>query len=407
MRKANHRVYFYYYYRPYVYVYFVHSCVLPVANKLCLYTHSLYTSLLLVYLNIADMPYQSRNWAFTLNNYTDENTPKELPKGFRYIGFSKEIGEKGTPHLQGVAVYGNACTHKRMREALPGAHIDKIYSTFEQAREYCLKQVTEGNPFIEFGDCPKTKKQIGNDEKARWRLINENVINGNWDLLRENEPMVVNIHLSKLQRFKATFQPPLPDNDKLENYWIWGPPETGKSYAVRHWAKTNGGLYNKDCHKWWCGYDNQPNVLIDDFNPEWVGKHRLKTWVDHYEFPAEIKGGNKTIRPTRFFVTSNYSLEHIFGDDPMLLKAIKRRFTVVHKCAQWRYGMNLPACPFTSTKANAFDALMANAESSQSKQKILDTCRKRPAAATDDQDHNDNPIGCYIRDHPKKSKIDE
>jgi len=48
---------------------------------------------------------QSFNWCFTLNNYTDEEMEqiKNLaPSGIiQYIAFGEEIGEEGTPHLQG------------------------------------------------------------------------------------------------------------------------------------------------------------------------------------------------------------------------------------------------------------------------------------------------------------------
>lgn len=75
----------------------------------------------------------------------------------------------------------------------------------------------------------------------------------------------------------------------------------------------------------------ETSVLIDDLSKD----HRfmgyfLKRWCDHYPFRAEYKGGSKTIRPRAIIVTSNYSIEDIFGDDQVLVGAIKRRFKVKH-----------------------------------------------------------------------------
>lgn len=46
-----------------------------------------------------------RNWCWTLNNYTDEEeayiNELYLKPEVAYICYGKEVGEKGTPHLQG------------------------------------------------------------------------------------------------------------------------------------------------------------------------------------------------------------------------------------------------------------------------------------------------------------------
>lgn len=54
-------------------------------------------------------PYQTFNFVFTLNNYTEEDVDciigsvieDPLRSQIAYVAFGFEVGEQGTPHLQG------------------------------------------------------------------------------------------------------------------------------------------------------------------------------------------------------------------------------------------------------------------------------------------------------------------
>lgn len=115
--------------------------------------------------------------------------------------------------------------------------------------------------------------------------------------------------------------------DKLDNFWIWGPPGTGKSRDMR---REYPGLYDKMLNKWWNGYAGEETVLLDDLGPqhECLASH-LKRWADHYPFPTESKGlANAPIRPKRILVTSNYRIHDVFKKTDA--DAIKRRFQEIH-----------------------------------------------------------------------------
>lgn len=118
------------------------------------------------------------------------------------------------------------------------------------------------------------------------------------------------------------------DKDSIDCYWYVGAPGTGKTYASRH--DFEGEIYYKNANKWWCGYRDQPVVVIDDFSLSHacLGYH-LKIWAQEYAFIAEIKCGAMCIRPKTIVVTSNYTIEEIFKEDKELREAIKRRFKVV------------------------------------------------------------------------------
>lgn len=123
--------------------------------------------------------------------------------------------------------------------------------------------------------------------------------------------------------------PEVQDLTTFDNEWIWGLPDTGKSYTAR---RENYPFFTKLHNKWWLGYQGESAVLYDDLSKtdaQWVGDF-LKTWADLYAFPVETKFGGMMIRPKRIIVTSNYSIETLFGHDEELCAALKKRFKVRH-----------------------------------------------------------------------------
>lgn len=101
-------------------------------------------------------------WNFTWNNYTDENVDycKSLyPAQCEYIVFGYEIGECGTPHLQGFMRMKSQMYLKTVTKLMKGCHVMPVRKTPEKAAEYCRK---DGN-FEEFGSLKKSEQGKRND----------------------------------------------------------------------------------------------------------------------------------------------------------------------------------------------------------------------------------------------------
>lgn len=86
---------------------------------------------------------RSRRWCFTLNNWSDDEFEKLIDvldqKKCTYI-VGKEVGTKGTPHLQGYIEFPNAVrfsTLKRFNERL---HIEKARGSRDDNITYCSKE---------------------------------------------------------------------------------------------------------------------------------------------------------------------------------------------------------------------------------------------------------------------------
>lgn len=87
---------------------------------------------------------RSRRWCFTLNNYTNEELSQvtEISKknSFDYFIFGKEIGESGTPHLQGYLEAKNAVRLTTLKNQISNrAHFEVARGTRKDNEKYCSK----------------------------------------------------------------------------------------------------------------------------------------------------------------------------------------------------------------------------------------------------------------------------
>lgn len=91
------------------------------------------------------------------------------------------------------------------------------------------------------------------------------------------------------------------------------------------------GAYPKDpSTKWWCGYQQQPNVVIDEFRGRISVEHLLR-WFDRYPVVVETKGGAVVLSATSMWVTSNLPPDRWFPElDGATFDALKRRINITH-----------------------------------------------------------------------------
>lgn len=273
---------------------------------------------------------RSRNFCFTLNNYTEDEYKSVFNIGYRYIVVGKEVGESGTPHLQGFISFKSQRSFESVKSMLSRAHIEVARGTVEQNREYCIK----GGDFVEQGDRPMSQKEKGQANADRWDDAIIAAKEGRWTDIPGDIRVAHERGLEYIVRKdRMLHRPPevLP-YDGVESCWYWGPPGTGKSLGARRDAeKFGGGLYIKDPKTvWFDRYEGEETVLIDDFDKYQVGMGgEMKRWLDIYPFQAQVKGGSELIRPKRVFVTSNYHPNDIW-EDQVTRDAILRRVVVKH-----------------------------------------------------------------------------
>jgi hypothetical protein len=238
------------------------------------------------------------------------------------FGQLEEGEENRRPHIQGMASAVNAI-HWGM---LGTSHRESCKSPLDSIR-YCSKPEGHlGGPW-EFGNRPtwNIKGQ---------KLLNQQLLNGDITKLVQEERLGWR-DFKKAREFVSLFnilqqqqRPPVLDR-KPVGVWYYGEPGVGKTYKVLKEIPYDQ-IYLKAQNKWWCGYDRQPHVLLDDFDRQGVCLgHYLKIWADAYRFTAETKGGTISVELEKFIITSNYTPEELFTEDDALCKAIRRRFRVI------------------------------------------------------------------------------
>jgi len=264
---------------------------------------------------------RSRNFCFTLNNYSTEEVESIKLWDCKYLIFGKELGKEETPHLQGYVSFANAKTLTSLKKLSARAHWEIARGTPKQASEYCEK---DGDVF-EKGTRPLSQIEKGALEKDRWATAFQCVKEGR---IEDLDP---EIKCNRLKQIEYAVEREACSKRKLdtldgdfEHEWYYGPSGTGKSRRAR---EENPGAYIKDPQeRWWDGYAGEEVVIIDDFDKFQVKQGGdMKRWSDRYAFRAPIKNGYTMMRPKKIIVTSQYMPDQIW-DDPETVDAIHRRF---------------------------------------------------------------------------------
>lgn len=270
---------------------------------------------------------RNRNFCFTLNNYTDEeyNNICDLSRQAHYLVVGKEVGENGTPHLQGFIMFNNKKSFDQIKNLINNqrVHIEACLGSPKQNETYCKKD----NNFIEFGTPPK-----GSGARTDLDAVT--------DLIKSGATMdeIVEQHTGTCIKFYKGIRQVYSHINKQERswkttvYWVHGATGTGKTRWI-HQLSQNVKTYWKDpSTKWWDGYDSQELVILDDFRPtkELPFSYLLRLF-DRYPMSVEAKGLYFPFLAKVIFVTSPVTIREAFahcdflkeGDINQMLRRVK------------------------------------------------------------------------------------
>lgn len=269
------------------------------------------------------MPNGAKHWCFTINNYNADEHAQLVAlgserAGVAYIVVGKEVGESGTPHLQGFISFEQRRSLHYVRTYVSArAHFEPAKGKPSQAAAYCKKD----GDYIEFGSCPG-----GAGRRCDIHAAVEAVKNGMGRReLIETYPGVYSRCSKSLDTLLYLYG---PKRNWVPNVYVfWGAPGTGKSRKAFEMAKDP---YVHTGSGWFDGYCDHEDVIIDDFDgSEFKLAFFLKV-LDRYALKVPVKGAHRNFVPRRIFITANYPPEEWYPNGkPFHVMAMMRRFKEV------------------------------------------------------------------------------
>lgn len=239
----------------------------------------------------------AKHWCFTLNNHTtDEEAIIKaafLTNGVVYAVCGREVGDSGTPHLQGFVSFDKRRTLRGVKELLsPRVHLEPTKGTPKQASDYCKKD----GDFFEHGICPRGRGERTDLESVRQRIISGGSIR---DCFEEHFGVTLRYHrgLTTYIALRA-----VPRTWAVDIQVYWGPTGTGKTR--RAWTEAPQA-YIHPGGQWFDGYADQECAIFDDFTGADFKLSYLLKLLDRYPMQVPIKGGFVNWAPKKIFITSN------------------------------------------------------------------------------------------------------
>lgn len=256
-----------------------------------------------------------RTWVYTWNNFTDADIEQLKLLEVNMHRCCKEIGEKGTHHLQGAITFKRTYRLAALKKLFPKVHWEPARAA--DPENYCIK----GEIVI---DIKKNEQGKRNDLSEAIAIATSQGIK---KCAKEHPETFVKYHKGIKELLFTIHE----DQEwfATEVIVLIGPPGCGKSREARRIDPTLYNVPEPINVEWFDGYTGQETILLDDFYG-WLRYHTLLQLTDGYSMKLPIKGGFIHRNWKRVIITSNKPPEEWYTRDE--IDALKRRITQLCDC---------------------------------------------------------------------------
>ena len=243
---------------------------------------------------------RSRRWTWTLNNFTEIEEKSIQDSKCSYIVYEHEVGEEGTPHLQGYVEFKDAKTMSSVKKLLGSnrLHLQSSKGTPEENLAYCTKDVVAAEE--QLLDPPfwyqRGEISVGQGKRMDIERLKECVKRGDMITVFEEDPLFVLKNAKGFDRVRDEYTTLNKRDYKPVVIWLWGDTGVGKTRLSKNY-RAHKSVYEHNNTKWWDGYRQQECVVINDWRPyndresEYHFSQMLKL-LDRTPHRIEYKGGS-------------------------------------------------------------------------------------------------------------------
>lgn len=243
--------------------------------------------------------------------------PTECPEEMQWLRGQREIGEGGFDHWQVFVAFKRKKRTAGVVTAFGCGHWELSRSA--AAAEYVWKEDTRvADTQFEFGTRP-----IQRNSKIDWEHVWECARRG---AITEIPASIRVLSYSQLRRIGVDYQRPVAAERSCSIFW--GSTGTGKS--KRAWEEAGDGFPKDPQTKFWCGYQGEENVVVDEFRGQIAVAHILR-WLDRYPVRVEVKCGSRPLMMLKMWITSNIEPAAWWPElDEATYQAFLRRVTIIN-----------------------------------------------------------------------------
>lgn len=259
-----------------------------------------------------------KSYMYTINNY-DENDVKRLQAmECTYHVFGREVGEQGTPHLQGCITFKKGMRFNAAKRVLKG-HLT-VPKVIEAARNYCLK---DGDVYV------KDNRHQGSrsDLLALAQYVKTGKRISSTAMEYPVEFIKYHRGIEKLTNIVFSQRSTVGDRRVI---WVYGPTGSGKSYPI---FQSNANAWSSgDRLEFFNGYENQEVAIFDDFRGSTCRFSFFLRLLDVYPLTVDVKCGHVAWTPSTIYITSCHAPDKCYMKEPEDQAQIIRRCTEIYEC---------------------------------------------------------------------------